>query len=270
VGLDAEAVSVGSGRLAPSRGGGERGTIGSGFAGYGRRTFVGAPEETMLDGGRTTSGVVRIGDTVRRPRKANSDFVRCLLAHLAVKGFEGVPKALGSDEAGREVFSFIEGEVPRELAFMGDPTLSVAAGLIRKFHDLSIDLVAQGSQAGLEVVCHNDLSPCNFVFRAGLPVAIIDFDAAEPGTRAHDLGYAAWLWLNIGSSEIAPIEQKRRLRLFVAAYGGIAPNNVLSAMMARQSALVAEGHRKGNMAMSDWAARCLEWTRRNAAELMDC
>ena len=100
-------------------------------------------------------------------------------------------------------------------------------------------------------------------------MAIIDFDAAEPGTRANDLGYAAWLWLDIGSSDIAPIEQKR-LRLFSAAYGDIAPDIVLSTMMARQSALVAEGQRKGNMAMSDWAAKCLEWTRRNALELIDC
>jgi Phosphotransferase enzyme family len=221
----------------------------------------------MLGGGRTTSGVVRIGDTVRRPRKANSEFVRRVLAHLAVKGFEGVPRSLGSDEAGREVFSFIEGDVPCELGFIGDHTLSVAAGLIRKFHDLNADLVADGSQFGTEIVCHNDLSPCNFVFRDGLPVAIIDFDATAPGTRAHDLGYSAWLWLNIGSPEIAPTEQKRRLRLFIAAYGALAPDVILRSMKARQPALVAEGQRQAKAPMSDWAAACLKWTQRHAIEL---
>ncbi|WP_165504856.1 phosphotransferase [Rhizobium pisi] len=52
---------------------------------------------------------------------------------------------------------------------------------------------AQVHEAGFEVVYHNDLSPCNFVFRQQIPVAIIDFDAASFGRRVYDLGYAAWL-----------------------------------------------------------------------------
>ena len=205
----------------------------------------------------------------RRPPNANSDFVRRLLAHLAATRFYGAPMSLGSDEAGREIFSFIEGEVPAELAFIDDRALCAAATLIRRFHDLTVDLVesAAATEVGIEVVCHNDLSPCNFVFRDGLPVAMIDFDAAAPGTRAHDLGYAAWLWLNIGSPELPPAEQKRRLRLFIETYGGIALDVVLRSMMERQMVLFAEGQRLGNTGMSDWATECLEWTRRHALEL---
>ena len=36
--------------------------------------------EIALGGGRVTPGVVRVGDTVRRPAKANTPFVRILLA----------------------------------------------------------------------------------------------------------------------------------------------------------------------------------------------
>ena len=174
-------------------------------------------DEIPLRGGRMTPGVVRAGDTVRRPATANSGFVRDLLRHLAAKRFEGAPGYCGTDARGRDILSFVAGEVPAELGFHDDATLAAAARLIRRFHDAGADLVDTAD--GIEVVCHNDLSPCNFVFRDGAPVALIDFDAAAPGLRADDLGYAAWLWLDIGSDEIAPAEQARRLALFLAAYG---------------------------------------------------
>jgi hypothetical protein len=46
-------------------------------------------------------GVVRVGETVRRPRGENWRFVRALLTHLRERGFEGAPTSLGSDEQGR-------------------------------------------------------------------------------------------------------------------------------------------------------------------------
>jgi hypothetical protein len=57
-------------------------------------------------------GVVRVGETVRRPRGENWRFVRALLTHLRERGFEGAPTSLGSDEQGREIFSFLPGQVP--------------------------------------------------------------------------------------------------------------------------------------------------------------
>ena len=43
-------------------------------------------DEVPLRGGRVTAGVVRVGETVRRPPTANSDFVKRLLRHLADQG----------------------------------------------------------------------------------------------------------------------------------------------------------------------------------------
>jgi hypothetical protein len=225
------------------------------------------PHEVPLRGGRTTLGVVRIGKTVRRPPTPNSDFVRRLLRHLAAKGFEGSPPWLGTDEQGRDVLGYIEGEVPADLSIHNDAILAEAALLIRRYHDHTTDLVASPAarEVGIEVVCHNDLSPCNFVFRAGLPIAIIDFDVAAPGTRANDLGYAAWLWLDLGSSDVGAVEQQRRLALFLDAYepGGLDVDTVAAAVLMRQAILAAEGRRIGNEAMSHWAESCMEWTRRN-------
>lgn len=73
--------------------------------------------EIPLTGGRVTPGIVRVGSTVRRPVTANSDFVRRLLGHLTSKGFDCSPDFLGTDERGRDVFTFIDGDVPTELTY---------------------------------------------------------------------------------------------------------------------------------------------------------
>jgi aminoglycoside phosphotransferase (APT) family kinase protein len=137
--------------------------------------------------------------------------------------------------------------------------------LIRRFHDLSAELVATpAAQAvGIEVICRDDLSPCNFVFTDGAPVAMIDFDSAAPASRLHDLGYAAWLWLDLGSPAITASEQKRRLAIIVETYGMYSPDSILSAALKRQAILVAEGQRIGDLAMTQWATECMEWTRRH-------
>jgi hypothetical protein len=221
-------------------------------------------EELPLTGGRVTPGLVRLGNTVRRPPAANSDLVRRFLEYLASNGFEGAPAFLEVDEQGRDMLSFIDGVVPADLGFHADATLHGAASLIRRFHDLGAALLASaGGDADVLVVCHNDLSPCNFVFRAGTPVAIIDFDAAAPGTRADDLGYAAWLWLDIGSPDISAGEQRRRLMVFLDAYGTDEVHSVLAAMLERQRRLADEGRRLGRAAMAGWAEACLDWTGRH-------
>jgi hypothetical protein len=68
-------------------------------------------EEIALAGGFGTPGVVRVGATVRRPPGENAAFVHALLRHLERVGFTGAPRLLGLDEAGREILTFVEGEV---------------------------------------------------------------------------------------------------------------------------------------------------------------
>jgi hypothetical protein len=226
--------------------------------------------EIPLQGGRTAPAVVRVGQTVRRPPRPTAEFAHVLLGHLAAVGFEGAPRFLGTDDKGRDVLSYIEGEVPAELGWHNDEVLVAAAQLIRKFHDATVGLL--GHQADmprrLEVVCHNDLSPCNSVFRSGIPIALIDFDTAAPGTRLMDLGYAAWLWLDLGDTDIAPTsspgEQRRRLQLFVAAYGDeISVSSIKEAIVYRQELLAAEGEYTARTGMAQWARHCRNWTLEN-------
>lgn len=214
--------------------------------------------EVPLKGGLTNTEIIRIGDTVHRPLRPNSEFIQAFLAYLHEQGFEAVPKPLGIDDKGREVLSYIEGDVPSDLGIYDDETLTAAAKMIRAYHDASSGFVPK-----LEVICHNDLSPCNFVFREGKPVAIIDFDAAAPGSHIMDLGYAAWLWLNFGDEDVDAVEQQRRLLLFLSAYGESNFEKVIDAMLLRQTMLIYEGKRLGNKAMLEWAQHCQEWTVEN-------
>jgi thiamine kinase-like enzyme len=218
--------------------------------------------ETLLSGGRTNLELIRIGNTVRRPLRPNSEFVQALLAHLRQNGFEFAPQPLGIDEKAREVLSFIEGDVPEDLGMYDDDVLVAAAKLIRTYHDVS-----SGFVPAFEVICHNDLSPCNFVFQQGKPVAIIDFDAAAPDLRVMDVGYAAWLWLNLGDEDISVTDQHHRLNLFLSAYGEANVKKVIDAMLLRQTMLIQEGKRLGNVAMLEWAQTCHDWTTKKLLEL---
>lgn len=97
-------------------------------------------EGELLTGDGVTQGIVRIGDTVRRPQRLFSLTVQAYLAHLRDTGFSGVPLPLGIDEQGREVLSFVPGEVPRnplphETA--GEEVLVALARLVRALHDAS-------------------------------------------------------------------------------------------------------------------------------------
>src|SRR4029453_9614699 len=97
-----------------------------------------------------------------------------------------------------------------------------------------------------------------------LPVALIDFDTAAPGPRLHDLGYAAWLWLDLGNEDSDGDTQWRRLRLFAQAYGlsgDIA--GLVDAMLARQQLLIEEARREGRLETAEWAAYCHQWTLTN-------
>jgi hypothetical protein len=168
--------------------------------------------EEPLVGEGVTAGIVRIGDTVRRPVRPFSATVQAYLSHLRAAGFAGAPLPLGTDEQGREILSFVPGDVPREPLppeTAGDDVLATLARLIRALHDASEgwtpppDAVwgglpgaaaAGAPPSGSELVSHRDYCPGNVVFRGGLPVALIDFDLAKPTTRIYDIANALYWW----------------------------------------------------------------------------
>jgi len=179
--------------------------------------------EQLLPGGFVTA-VVRAGDTVRRAPPEDPRFVHALLDWFERRGWAGAPRFLGTDELGREVLSFIDGHVAWEPvqppSVASDASLARLAGLVREFHDLT---AGTPLAAGREVVCHNDLSPKNTVYReagAGLaPVAFIDWDIAAPGNRIQDIAHVCWQYLDLGPGVADPAAAGRRMRLICDAYG---------------------------------------------------
>ena len=171
--------------------------------------------EVPLGGGRWTAGVVRVGETVRRPAV---DFTGRLLVSLATQGFDGCPRFLGRDDAGRDVLSFVAGEVPARWRRFEGGQVAAAARLLRGMHDASRDLAAE--VGGGEVVCHHDPGPNNAIFRDGLPVAFIDFDFAAPGDPLEDVAYLAWSWcISSRPDREPPAAQAAQVRLLSDAYG---------------------------------------------------
>ena len=189
-----------------------------------------------LIGGRQNQ-IIHIGECVHRPAGPWTQQVHKLLQHLRKKGFFSAPEPLGFDPSGREIVSFLKGEVsnyPLSENASSLNALTSAARLLRKFHDASQSFLATSMASQdkwqfpchdpQEVVCHGDYAPYNVVLEGEQAIGIIDFDTSHPGPRSWDIAYALYRWSpfthpknkdGFGSLE----EQIIRARLFCHAYG---------------------------------------------------
>ena len=200
--------------------------------------------EIPLAGGDVTEGVVRVGDTVRRPVGPHSPLVHALLSHLESIGFEGAPRFLGIDGAGREVLSYVDGEVagrPRPPWIADEARLASVGRLVRAYDDAAASFIpppdaAPGWQpadpSGVppapvyppELIGHVDITPENVVFRDGRAFALIDFDLARPATRADEMFNAILWWAPLADPRDADpllrgVDVPGRVRILADAYG---------------------------------------------------
>lgn len=156
-------------------------------------------QEEALAGGNVTK-VVKIGSTVRRSAGPWTPTIQRLLAHVRAKGLLWVPEPLGLDAEGREVLSFIPGDVPHDMPewIRTEQVLTDVARALREWHEATADFSAPDAIWGLsptsprEVICHNDFAPYNCVFSGGRFIGAIDFDVCSPGSRIWDLAYTAY------------------------------------------------------------------------------
>jgi hypothetical protein len=183
-------------------------------------------EEPLL-GGNASEGVVRVGDTVRRPAHPWSRSVDALLEHLEHVGFEGAPRALGHDDQGRQVLSFVEGHVDPDPLDLDLKRVFEIGVLIRRFHDVveSFEpptesvwnvLIAPNEES---TICHHDLAPWNLV-RTETGLTFIDWDGAGPGSRLWDLAYAAHGFVPLSPrSGLSDEAASQRLLALIDGYG---------------------------------------------------
>ena len=192
--------------------------------------------EIPLVGGDVTT-VVRVGDTVRRTAGWWTATIHALLDYLKEAGFEGAPRALGIDDEGREVLSYIEGEaalVPLAEWARSDEVIAEIGSFLRNYHDVVSSFVPpsdarwrywEGAPRHGDVICHMDLFPPNVIFRQGEVVALIDWDFAAPGDRLFDIASAAKHWVPLmddrrcAAEGLAHVDKGSRLRLLSDSYG---------------------------------------------------
>ncbi len=222
------------------------------------------PEAEIELRGGTHGPVVRVGDTVRRVPAPASRAIHALLRHLELVGFTGAPRCLGLDDQGREILTFIPGDVAVRLdgqplpdCVRSDGALRQLGRLTREFHDATVGFeppagaewsYLEGAPCDGEVICHNDLGPWNAVFRCGEPVAFIDWDGAAPAPRMWDVAYAVYRFVPFVPDEICssilgwsePPDRLRRTQIFCDAYA-IEVDDVVRTMGRRIELMIAAG-----------------------------
>lgn len=208
-------------------------------------------DDVVLQGG--VNAVLRRGDVIHRPAGAHTPTVHRLLSHLRARGFSGAPAPLGFDAEGRELVTFVAGEVHDALTpALRTPELVASTGsLLRRLHDASADFEHTADDVWMlpaqvpgEVICHGDIAPYNSVVRDGLVVGFIDFDTAHPGPRLWDIAYAVYRFAPLhapGNPDSAGdlAEQARMAAVFCDAYGVAGSAVLIDTVIARLRALIA-------------------------------
>ncbi len=227
--------------------------------------------EIPLTGGYVNT-VVRVGDTVRRSIGPWTPTVHALLRHLEAVGFAGAPRVVGLDERGREVLTFIEGTPagrPWPVALLADEGLRALAGLVRDYHEAVVGFapppaavwrIGEVPLRSGQIVQHGDLGPWNSIWRDGAPVALIDWDSAEPGTVLADVAELAWYavplrgeagWQAAGFQTRPDL--RSRLEALCNGYGRFSPAEVLDALMEVQAVARARTQTFGAAGRQPWA-----------------
>jgi hypothetical protein len=237
-------------------------------------------DERPLSGGNM-SGAVRVHGTVRKPRQPQSATIQRLLAHVRAQGVTWVSEPLGIDELGRDVWSFIDGDVVHDHPtwLWSSDVLTTVATRLREWHDATATFERRAEDVWwwpgklpAEVICHVDFAPYNHVFRDGQFVGAIDFDICYPGPRLWDLAYTAYRYVPLtphvadavadgaewGRTQLLPPQIHERIAAFLEAYAG-------QDAQLRYPASALLGYVPPRLiAMADWCAtRSDEALRRN-------
>ncbi|MFI7705121.1 phosphotransferase [Nonomuraea sp. NPDC049480] len=237
-------------------------------------------------GGGNDGGAVLVGRTVRRRVRAWTASVHELLRHLERKGFEGAPRVLGIDSAGREILTYMDGDTIGDRSewpewTRTDDTLVQVAEWLRAYHEAVADFVPSADaywRTGAQwspgtIIGHNDAGPCNAAWRSGRLAGFFDWDFAGPTTVDSDVAWLALCWVPLHARDVAASEgftdyeaRPARLRLFLETYGWTGDPEILIRDIQERMRVRAAQIRRLGVGGEELYARLL---RRGVADDLD-
>lgn len=215
-------------------------------------------DEEVLTGGAVNQ-VTRRGNIVYRSGGPWVPAVHALLDHLRQAGFTLAPEPLGIASDGREMITFLPGEVmlrPWRDVMFSDAALQEAGQMLRRLHDATEDLIfppdtvwrsrTAGKHPG-QIMRHGDLGPWNTLWEGTTITGLIDWDFAEPGERLTDLAQMALYFVPLRGDDHAAEcgftstdDLPHRLQVLCAAYGRYTPLGVVREIERLQLASMRE------------------------------
>ena len=189
----------------------------------------------------TDKSVSRSGGVVLRPSGPWSPAVLALLRHLESVGFTEAPRVVepGLSADGREMVTFLEGQFVHPKAW-SDPAIVEVGRMLRRLHDATATFAPPPGSAwkswflrdiggATPVYGHGDIAPWNMITKAGMPLALVDWEYAGPIDPLSELARVCWLFPQLHDDDVgrmqdlpSPATRARQVRLLVDAYGAAA------------------------------------------------
>jgi hypothetical protein len=232
------------------------------------------PFARQLRDGDTSAGsvnrVTRRGEQIVRPAGHWTPAIHHLLEHLHRANFAGAPRVVGFDGDGREILTYIHGEValrPWPPCLLAESGLLSICRWLRDYHIAVRDYIPPAEakwrdpharwRPGL-IVRHGDLGPWNTVWHGGDLAGVIDWDLAEPGHWIEDFAQLAWSTVPLrppsscAHAGVALGDQRPRFLLLCEACQ-VPPRQLLDALLELHEREIARTQALGASAVEPWA-----------------
>jgi Choline/ethanolamine kinase len=141
-----------------------------------------------------------------------------LLRHLENVGFDACPRVVGDgfDDTGREVLTWIDGEVVHPQPWDApEPALFEVGQLMRQLHRATSSFVAPANARWMPwtlhehgphtIVSHCNIAPWNIINRNNQPVAFIGWEYAGPTDRLNEIAATGWYCAQLHGHDVAEL-----------------------------------------------------------------